>query len=149
MRIRCQDQVGSEAPNSPRRGFYARTGFTLLELMIVITIILILLALGVGRYEQSVLRSREAALKQDLFVMRHAIEQYTLDKQSAPQSLDDLVSAGYLREIPVDPMTRQKDWRVDYENVLLSPEQSGVGITDVHSTSDRVSPFEKTPYSSW
>jgi len=149
MKIYCQDQVGFETPNRPRRSFCARAGFTLLELMIVITIILILLALGVGRYEQSVLRSREAALKQDLFVMRHAIEQYTLDKQSAPQSLDDLVSGGYLREIPVDPMTRQKDWRVDYENVLLSPEQSGVGITDVHSTSDRVSPFEKTPYSSW
>jgi general secretion pathway protein G len=149
MKIRCQDRLVFKTPNSPRRSFRGRAGFTLLELMIVITIILILLALGVGRYEQSVLRSREAALKQDLFVMRHAIEQYTLDKQSAPQSLDDLVSAGYLREIPVDPMTRQKDWRVDYENVLLSPEQSGTGITDVHSTSDRVSSFEKTPYSSW
>jgi general secretion pathway protein G len=117
--------------------------------MIVITIILILIAMGAGRYEQSVLRSKEAALKQDLFVMRHAIEQYTLDKQAAPQSLDDLVSGAYLREVPVDPMTRQKDWRVDYENVLLSPEQSSTGITDVHSSSDRISPFEKTPYSSW
>ncbi len=149
MRIRYEGRAGFEALKSLRRDFRARAGFTLLELMVVITIILILLALGTGRYEQSVLRSREAALKQDLFVMRHAIEQYTLDKQSAPQSLDDLVSAGYLREIPVDPMTRQKDWRVDNENVLLSPEQSGTGITDVHSSSDRVSPFEKTPYSSW
>lgn len=130
---------------SLRRG----AGFTLLELMIVITIILVLLAMGMGRYEQSVLRSKEAALRQDLFVMRNAIEQYTLDKQAAPQSLDDLVSGGYLREVPVDPMTRQKDWRVDYENVVLSPEQSGTGITDVHSSSDRVSPFERTPYSSW
>ena len=138
------------APKARNRARSLRdAGFTLLELMIVITIILVLLAMGMGRYEQSVLRSKEAALKQDLFVMRNAIEQYTLDKQAAPQSLDDLVSAGYLREVPVDPMTRQKDWRVDYENVVLSPEQSGTGITDVHSSSDRVSSFEKNPYSSW
>ncbi len=131
-----------------RRGF-AYAGFTLLELMIVITIILILVAMGAGRYEQSVLRAREAALKQDLSVMRHAIEQYTLDKQAAPQSLEELVAAGYLREIPTDPITRKKDWRVDYENVLLSPDQSGTGITDVHSSSDRLSSFESTPYSTW
>ncbi len=124
-------------------------GFTLLELMIVITIILILIAMGAGRYDQSVARAREAALKQNLSVMRHAIEQYTLDKQAAPQSLEDLVGAGYLREIPTDPMTRKKDWRVDYEDVLLSPDQSGTGITDVHSSSDRLSPFENTPYSTW
>ncbi len=154
-------QTGSQMAMRPRVSEAARplcgfarqwrvpAGFTLLELMIVITIILILIALGAGRYEQSVARSKEAALKQDLFVMRQAIEQYTLDKQAAPQSLDDLVSAGYLREIPMDPMTRQKDWRVDYENVVLSPDQTGTGITDVHSTSERVSPFEKTPYSSW
>ena len=81
--------------------------------------------------------------------MRQAIEQHTLDKQQAPQSLDDLVSAGYLRELPTDPMTSKKDWRVDYEDVQLSPEQVGTGITDVHSNSERVSPFENTPYSSW
>ncbi len=127
----------------------ACAGFTLLELMIVITIILILIAMGAGRYDQSVARAREAALKQNLSVMRHAIEQYTLDKQAAPQSLEDLVAAGYLREIPTDPMTRKKDWRVDYEDVLLSPDQSGTGITDVHSSSDRLSPFESTPYSTW
>jgi len=142
-----QSQVAPKARNRARS--LRDAGFTLLELMIVITIILVLLAMGMGRYEQSVLRSKEAALKQDLFVMRNAIEQFTLDKQAAPQSLDDLVSAGYLREVPVDPMTRQKDWRVDYENVVLSPEQSGTGITDVHSSSDRVSAFEKTPYGSW
>jgi general secretion pathway protein G len=127
----------------------ACAGFTLLELMIVITIILILIAMGAGRYDRSVARAREAALKQDLTVMRHAIEQYTLDKQAAPQSLEELVAGGYLREVPVDPITRKKDWRVDYENVLLSPDQSGTGITDVHSSSDKVSPFESTPYSTW
>jgi general secretion pathway protein G len=132
-----------------QRRAFACAGFTLLELMIVITIILILIAMGAGRYDQSVARAREAALKQDLTVMRHAIEQYTLDKQAAPQSLEELVGAGYLREVPTDPMTRKKDWRVDYENVLLSPDQSGTGITDVHSSSDRLSPFENTPYSTW
>ena len=127
----------------------AQAGFTLLELMIVITIILILLGLGTGQYVKSVLRSKEAALKQDLFVMRQAIEQYTLDKQAAPQSLEDLVTAGYLREIPTDPITRAKDWQVELENVVLSPEQSGTGITNVHSGSQNVSPFENTPYSQW
>ncbi len=123
-------------------------GFTLLELMIVITILLILLTLAAGRYEQSVARAREAALRQDLVVMRQAIEQYTLDKQQAPQSLDDLTSAGYLREIPLDPMTRQKDWRTETSDVLLTPEQTGSGIVDVHSNSDRAAQ-DGTPYSSW
>ncbi len=124
-------------------------GFTLLEMMIVVTIMLVLLSIAAGRYEQSVLRAREAALKQDLAVMRRAIEQYTLDKQQPPQSLEDLVTAGYLREIPVDPITRRKDWQVVQDNFVLSPEQTAYGITDVHSASDQISPFEKTPYSSW
>ncbi len=127
----------------------ARSGFTLLELMIVVTIILILLGLAAGRYQHSVLRAKEAALKQDLNVMRRAIEQYTLDKQAAPQSLEDLVAAGYLREISTDPITRRKDWQVLFEDVSLSPDQTGAGITDVHSASDNVSPYENTPYSSW
>ncbi len=109
--------------------------------MVVIAIILVLIGMAAGMYQQSVIRSKEAALKQDLTVMRQAIEQYTLDKQTAPQSLDDLVSAGYLREIPTDPMTRQKDWRVVYEDVVLSPDQTGTGITDVFSSSPT--------YSSW
>ncbi len=127
----------------------ARAAFTLLELMIVIAIILILLGLAAGRYQRHLLSAREAALKQDLVVMRQAIEQYTLDKTAAPQSLDDLQSAGYLREVPTDPMTRKKDWRVEYENVVLSPEQTATGISDVHSSSDSVSPSTNTPYSSW
>src|ERR1700737_4192941 len=103
-------------------------GFTLLELMIVITIILILATIGAQRYEVSIHRSREASLKQDLSAMRSAIEQYTLDKQQAPQSLDDLVTAGYLREVPLDPMTRQKNWKVESSDILLSPEQTTTGI---------------------
>ncbi len=124
-------------------------GFTLLELMIVIMIILILAGIAAGRYEKSVLRAKEATLKQDLFVMRQAIQQYTLDKQAAPASLDDLVSAQYISGIPTDPITRNKDWHLDFENVLLSPEQTSSGLTDVHSSSDGTSPFENTPYNTW
>ena len=127
----------------------AALGFTLMELMIVITIILILLAMAGGRYERSVTRAKEAALKQDLWVMRHSIEQYSLDKLAAPQSLEDLVQAGYLREVPLDPITKQADWHVSYEDVAMSPDQNGTGITDVHSSSDLLSPFENTPYSTW
>lgn len=132
-----------------RRGKLVRAGFTMLELMVVIAIILVLLGLAAVKYQQSILHAKETALKHDLVEMRIAIENYTLDKQAAPQSLDDLVSAHYLREIPKDPITQQRDWRPDFENVLLSPEQSGTGISDVHSSSDQVSPFEHTPYSSW
>src|ERR1700680_4606786 len=103
-------------------------GFTMLELMVVITIMLILITLGAGRYEKSVLVAKETALRQDLVVMRNAIDQYTLDKQQAPQSLDDLVTAGYLREVPLDPVTRSKDWRTESSDTLLSPEQSSGGI---------------------
>ena len=124
------------------------SGFTLLELMVVLAIIVILIGIGAGKYETSLRRSREAALKQDLFVLRQAIEQYTIDKEQAPQSLDDLVSSGYLREVPTDPMTHRKDWHVDYEDVLLSPDQTTTGITDVHSSADQPS-LENTPYSSW
>jgi general secretion pathway protein G len=126
-----------------------RNGFTLLELMIVMAIILILATLGAGRYEQSLIRAHEAALKHDLFVMRNAIQQYTLDKEAGPSSLDDLVMAGYLREIPRDPITRQKDWVTSSEDLLASPDQITTGITDVHSASDAISSFESTPYSTW
>ena len=129
-----------------RRG---QRGFTLLELMIVMAIILILATLSAGRYEQATIRAHEAALKQDLFVMRSAIQQYTLDKEAGPNSLDDLVTSGYLREIPRDPITRQREWATSSEDILASPDQTSVGITDVHSTSDNISPFENTPYSSW
>jgi len=124
-------------------------GFTMMELMVVIAIILVLIGMAAGRYEKSIVRAREAVLKQDLQTMRNAIQQYTLDKAAGPQSLDDLVSSGYLREVPTDPMTRGHEWHTDFDNVLLSTEQTSPGITDVHSTADGVSPFENTPYSSW
>ena len=117
--------------------------------MIVMAIILILATIGAGRYEQALTRSNEAALKQDLFVMRNAIQQYTLDKEAGPTSLDDLVMSGYLREIPRDPITKQKEWMTSSDDLLADPDQTTMGITDVHSVSDAISPFENTPYSTW
>ena len=148
MRVR----IHSERPVMGRGQSFRETalGFTLIELMIVMTIIMILASMAAVRYDQSVDRAKEAALHHDLSVMRDAIEQYTLDKEHAPQSLEDLVSSGYLRAIPNDPITRAKDWVVSSSDLLLSPDESSSGgITDVHSSSDAVSPFEKTPYSSW
>jgi general secretion pathway protein G len=125
------------------------SGFTLLELMIVITIILILAGIAGVRYERSVTRSKEAVLKTDLAAMRNAIQAYTLDKEAGPTSLDDLVQAKYLASIPIDPMTRQRDWHTESEQVLLDPQQTSPGITDVHSSSNEVSPFESTAYNTW
>jgi general secretion pathway protein G len=124
-------------------------GFTLIELMIVITIIFILLGLAAGRYDRSVVRAREATLKQDLQVMRQSIDNYTLDKQSAPQSIEALQEAGYLRIVPTDPMTQAKDWQPQFDEVVLSPDQTGTGMVDVHSNSDKTSPFDGTPYKDW
>ena len=133
--------------SGPRRS--GSRGFTLMELMVVIAIILVLIGMAAGRYERSIVRAREAVLKQDLQTMRSAIQQYTLDKQQAPQSLDELVSAGYLTEIPVDPITRARDWHPDFEDTLLSVDQTSSGMTDVHSSAGGVSSFESTPYNSW
>jgi general secretion pathway protein G len=123
-------------------------GFTLIELMVVIMIILILVGMAAQSYQKSVLRAREATLKQDLMVMRQSIDNYTLDKQAAPQSLDDLVQSGYLRQIPVDPITQAKDWVPQYDSVVLSPDQSSTGMVDVHSSAS-VSSSSGTPYSEW
>jgi general secretion pathway protein G len=134
-----------------RRRVGLGAGFTLIELMIVITIIFILIGIAAMRYDRSVQRAREAVLKSDLQVMRQAIDNYTLDKEAAPQSLDDLVNpqAPYLREVPVDPMTRAKDWHADYGDFVLSPDQTNNGIVDVHSSSTQVSSIEGTPYNTW
>ena len=140
-----------KAPRSPQKQSRSvlEYGFTLIELMIVITIILILIGMAAQRYEKSLQRAREATLKQDLWVMRQAIDNYTLDKQAAPQSLEDLVQAGYLRIVPRDPMTTAADWVPQFESVVLTPEQASTGMVDVHSNSDKVSPFEGTPYNGW
>ena len=126
-------------------------GFTLLELMIVIFIMLILVSIAVPNFTRSVQRSREAVLRQNLFTLRDLISQYTLDKQKAPQSLDDLVQAGYLKQIPKDPMTDQADWAVEQaeENTVMSPDQQDQGgIDDVHSASTAVG-SDGSAYNTW
>jgi len=123
-------------------------GFTLLELMVVASIIVVLAAIAVGRYDRTVIKAHEVVLKQDLRDMRKAINDYTLDKEAAPNSLDDL-APNYIREIPKDPMTGQKDWNSSNCDTLLSPEQVAGGLCDVNSSSQKVSPFDGTPYSSW
>ena len=113
------------------------------------TLILILATMAVPAYLNAIRRAREAVLRDDLYPMRKLIDEYTIDKQQPPQSLQDMVTAGYLRAIPVDPFTRRQDWHTSEDNVVLTPEQTQFGITDVHSASNQISPFEKTPYSSW
>ena len=125
-------------------------GFTLIEMMIVIFIMLTLIAIAIPNFSRSVQRSREAVLRQNLFTLRDLISQYTLDKQKAPQSLDDLVQAGYLKQIPKDPITNQTDWAVEQEeDTVMSPdEQDQGGIDDVHSASNAVG-SDGTAYNTW
>ena len=132
-----------------RDGGALGAGLKLIKSMIVTAMILILIGMAAQRYEKTVQRAREATLHQDLWVMRQAIENYTLDKLAAPQSLDDLVQAGYLRKVPVDQITGAADWVPQFDSVVLSPDQSSTGMVDVHSASTRVSPFENTPYNEW
>ena len=134
-----------------RLGGSVSRGFTLIELMIVVAIIVILIGIAAGMYTRSVQRAKEATLKSDLKVMRQAIDNYTLDKEAAPQSLEDLTNSQsqYLREIPTDPMTNAKDWHVDFGDTVMSPDQSTTGIVDVHSNSDKISPFDGTHYNTW
>jgi general secretion pathway protein G len=124
-------------------------GFTLIELMIVISMIAILLAIAVPNYRASVVHARESVLRQNLFTLRSVISQYTLDKQKAPQSLDDVVQAGYIKQVPNDPMTTKPDWTVDQEDsTLMSPDQQDSGIDDVHSSSSAIS-SDGTAYNTW
>jgi general secretion pathway protein G len=123
-------------------------GFTLLEMMIVISIMVILMSIALPIYSRSVLQARESVLRQDLFEMRSLISQYTLDKQKAPQSLEDLVQAGYIKIIPKDPITNEANWEVVQEDVLLAVDQQDPGISDVHSASSQLG-TDGTAYSTW
>jgi len=126
-----------------------QSGFTLIELMIVMAIIGILLLLAIPRYVGAVRHAREAALKEDLQTLRTAIDTYTMDKQKGPQSLDDLVQDGYLKEIPVDPMTRSKEtWVTDTSESMVSLDETEPGITDIHSGSTETG-TDGQAYSSW
>jgi general secretion pathway protein G len=124
------------------------SGFTLLEMMIVMIIMGILLSIALPIYNQALVKARESVLRNDLFEMRKLISQYTLDKQKAPQSLDDLVSGGYIKAIPKDPMTNEANWEPHQEDILLSVDQQDPGIDDVHSASNATS-SDGTAYSSW
>ena len=124
-------------------------GFTLIELMIVISMILSLVSISIPAYNQSILRAKESVLRQDLFELRSLISQYTLDKQKAPQALDDLVQAGYIKQIPTDPMTGSNStWTVDQEDTVMSVDQQDPGISDVHSGAAGTA-SDGTAYSSW
>jgi general secretion pathway protein G len=137
--------------NGRRMGAWRRErrGFTLIELMIVMTIITILVSIAVPLYQRSIIRAKESVLKSNLFTLRTMIDEYTIDKQKAPQTLEDLVREGYLRQIPVDPMTGSNTtWRVIMEDVMASANQAEPGIFDVRSGSDKIS-LDGTPYSEW
>jgi general secretion pathway protein G len=124
-------------------------GFTLVELMVVMLIIGVLAAIAIPSYISSLKAAREAVLKEDLHVMRQAIDSYTMDKEKGPQSLDDLVQSGYLKEVPNDPMTHTNStWVTATSDVLESVDQSDPGINDVHSGSDETG-SNGQPYSSW
>jgi general secretion pathway protein G len=123
-------------------------GFTLIEMMIVVSLVLILLSVAVPLYNQAILRAKESVLRQDLFNLRSVISQYTLDKQKAPLALDDLVQANYIKVIPKDPISGKADWVVEQEEVLLAVDQQEPGISDVHSASN-LTASDGTAYSSW
>ena len=124
-------------------------GFTLVELMIVMLIIGVLAAVAVPSFIGSIKNAREAALKEDLHVLRDAIDSYTMDKNKAPQSLDDLVQSGYLKQIPEDPMTHSRDtWVTDSDDTYSNVDETEPGVNDVHSGSQEVG-SNGQPYSSW
>ncbi len=125
-----------------------RLGYTLIELIIVIAIISVLLAVAVPIYTHSIQRAKESVLHQHLFLLRQTIDEYTFDKKAAPQTLDDLVSEGYLREVPIDPITGNNQWETVIEDSLTSVDQTQPGIFDVHSLSDEIS-SEGNAYSEW
>jgi general secretion pathway protein G len=124
-------------------------GFTFVELVVVITIVVILITMAIPIYNNTIKRSKETVLKQNLFTLRTVIDNYTFDKQKAPQSLEDLVRDGYLRTVPNDPMTgSNQTWRTIQEDAVQTVNQSEPGIFDVKSGSDKIS-LDGTPYAEW
>jgi general secretion pathway protein G len=133
----------------PMRSGKYRRGFTLIEILIVVSIIGILVSIAIPIYQKSILRARESVLRNNLFSMRTSLDEYTFDKQKAPQSLEDLVTEGYLRQVPYDPMTgSNQSWKIEMEDSLRSANQTEPGIFDIHSSSDRKG-LDGTPYAEW
>ena len=126
-----------------------RLGFTFVELMVVITIIVVLITMAIPIYQRSIIRAKESVLSNNLFTMRTVIDNFTYDKQKAPQSLQELVSEGYLRDVPTDPMTgSNQSWKVIMEDATQSVNQDQPGIFDVRSGSDKAG-LNGTPYGEW
>jgi general secretion pathway protein G len=132
-----------------RQRLQTASGWTLIELLIVMALIIVLSAVALVGYQNSVVRAREAVLRDDLHKMREAIDQYYADKQKWPAALQDLVTDGYVRKIPEDPMTNSVDtWQtVPAEADPANPTAEG-GISDVKSGSDKIS-LDGTPYADW
>jgi general secretion pathway protein G len=126
----------------------SQSGFTLIELMIVMTIIALLAAIAIPSYIRSITKAKEAVLKEDLHTMRTAIDSYTVDKEKAPQSLDDLVQAGYLKSIPIDPITSRNEWTTSQSDTLMDINETQGGIDDVHSSAQNLA-TDGTSYNTW
>jgi general secretion pathway protein G len=132
-------------PSGKRR----RAGFTIMELMVSMAIVLVVISVAVPLYQKSVIRARESVLRQNLFSLRTVIDEYTYDKQKAPQQLEDLVREGYLRQMPLDPIVgNNTSWKIIMEDASGAASQSEPGIFDVRSSSEKTS-LEGTPYSEW
>ena len=127
----------------------AQRGFTLIELMVVMAIISVLLAIALPIYQKSIVRAKESVLRNNLFTIRNMIDEYTIDKQKAPESLQDLVSDGYLRQVPQDPITgSDQTWKIIMEDAPVGGSNSSPGIFDVRSGSDKTG-LDGTPYADW
>jgi general secretion pathway protein G len=136
---------------SPGKAIYRPTrsrGWTILELMIVISIMMILMAVAVPLYQRHIIQAREAVLKQNLYQLNSLIEQYRLDKGQSPQSLDDLVTAGYLPKLPIDPMTGKADWTTDPEDLANAVDPQQTGISRAHSAATGTA-LNGEEYSTW